>query len=207
MLEQDLIDLLMEICELYEYKPHTKNISNPIPIREIVEAAVSGSIIQHLVHKYSKQKISTALKYTFPDRDSTKSTSLVKFLLAKAELAYCHNCNTVKTLEEFYHYSRGEYFSQCKECSKNSRRVSYYKDPQKELVANTVRKLRKNTEQTPYWADLKKIEEFYKNRPEGCHVDHIVPLNGANVCGLHVLENLQYLTVEENLKKSNFHVP
>jgi len=56
---------------------------------------------------------------------------------------------------------------------------------------------------TPSWEDKNAIKEFYKNCPDGFHVDHIIPLRGKNVTGLHTLSNLQYLPKEENMRKSN----
>jgi hypothetical protein len=56
---------------------------------------------------------------------------------------------------------------------------------------------------TPPWADMQAIKQVYMNRPEGMTVDHIIPLQGELVSGLHVASNLQYLTLSENSSKHN----
>src|SRR6266404_7275523 len=54
---------------------------------------------------------------------------------------------------------------------------------------------------TPKWVDVAELRRIYENCPKGFEVDHIIPLAGENVCGLHVPWNLQYLPEGENKKK------
>lgn len=55
----------------------------------------------------------------------------------------------------------------------------------------------------PIWVDLIELKNVYTNAPENLDVDHIIPLQGNEVCGLHVPWNLQYLTRGQNATKSN----
>lgn len=64
--------------------------------------------------------------------------------------------------------------------------------------------------QTPPWADMKAIRKVYIQCAKLTlatgmehHVDHVIPIKGRTVSGLHVQGNLQVLPGPENRKKSN----
>lgn len=56
---------------------------------------------------------------------------------------------------------------------------------------------------TPAWADRNSLADIYRKCPVGLQVDHIIPIKGHNVSGLHVPWNLQYLSLSENSSKGN----
>lgn len=56
---------------------------------------------------------------------------------------------------------------------------------------------------TPSWVDREALKQIYASCPKGYHVDHIIPLNHPDVCGLHVPSNLQVIPAKDNLRKSN----
>lgn len=68
-------------------------------------------------------------------------------------------------------------------------------------------------QRTPVWLDeeqlwlIQEVYELAQLRSDATgvlhHVDHIYPLNGRDVSGLHVPENLQVIPWYDNLSKSN----
>lgn len=82
-----------------------------------------------------------------------------------------------------------------------------------EVKASTKHRRDKHKQATPKWltaeqkAQIRKmyIDAMTVSRVTGVPyvVDHIIPLRGQEVCGLHVPWNLQIMSREENLKKSN----
>ena len=121
--------------------------------------------------------------------------------------------------------TRAEYYQQNKQWyldyyQKNKEKYTqYYKDnkdhrnqlrknnreanPEKAKLESSIysSRLRK---QTPKWADKNRLKDIYiQAKKENLTVDHIIPLKGKNVSGLHVPENLQLLTKSENCRKYN----
>ncbi len=61
----------------------------------------------------------------------------------------------------------------------------------------------RRAQRLPKWADLEAIKQIYLHCPKGHHVDHVIPLYGEKISGLHVHDNLQYLPGRENIQKKN----
>ena len=92
--------------------------------------------------------------------------------------------------------------------------ITPYKDRTPEQkgkwVAYVVARQTRIKKATPGWADLEKIKEFYieaqrltKETGIPHEVDHIIPIKGKLVSGLHVSANLQILTEKENQTKNS----
>ena len=85
----------------------------------------------------------------------------------------------------------------------NARARKWAKDNPEKMRANCAKRKAAKLQRTPSWADDLVIRMIYEDCPEGMEVDHIIPLQGEIVSGLHVAHNLQYLTKSENCSKGN----
>lgn len=120
----------------------------------------------------------------------------------------CPTCKTTK-INNFFGKDKKRFdglTSQCKYCRnveykrKNKGLVNYYHAKRKKAIKRA----------TPIWINKKAVVEIYNESvilsgktgiPH--HVDHIIPIKGKSVCGLHVENNLQILTRTENCSKRN----
>jgi hypothetical protein len=142
--------------------------------------------------------ISKLLKRTFPDRP-TSNSKICSFLLQKVNKKICTKCNKVLDYDYFTSNST-------KKDNKNVWCALCYRDYQVEnsnlFRSYTAERRALVLQRSMAWGQ-EGIKEFYINCPKGYHVDHIIPLKGKNICGLHVYTNLQYLTEKDNQKKKN----
>lgn len=140
------------------------------------------------------------LKYTI----NTTGVGIYRFT------SYCRECLN-RQAREYYtvnHEAKKEYqrnYNRTSEVYKRKRpaRRKVYSDLRNRRTK--LARLRCSPKQ-----DRKAIKQIYAEcrsinatSPIKYVVDHIVPLNNPKVCGLHVARNLQIITEEANLAKSN----
>ena len=91
-----------------------------------------------------------------------------------------------------------------------SRRSEWASNNMGTVLATNARRKQSQRNRTPSWANEQLIAAYYKEAKRleeltgiQFHVDHIIPLQGELVSGLHVETNLQLLPAHENIGKSN----
>jgi hypothetical protein len=125
----------------------------------------------------------------------------------------CTHCKQDKPEASYYKRSdRPQPYRQpCKQCvnSKVDHKDHYSKNAGYYTSKASARKATK-LKATPAWADQEQIKRIYvacakitKQTGIEHHVDHIIPLQGEDVCGLHVENNLAIIPAKMNLQKSN----
>lgn len=98
--------------------------------------------------------------------------------------------------------------------SKSLQRLEKYRASTKGKSARSAAQSKRKAahlQRMPKWSEEDKIKAYYDvcaffNEVNGYtkyHVDHIIPLQGKNVSGLHVQNNLQILPATENISKGN----
>jgi hypothetical protein len=101
------------------------------------------------------------------------------------------------------------YYEKNKEAIKAKKILAIASDLPKDAAKSALRRFGR-AKATPSWANKFFMAEAYRlaalrEQMFGFkwHVDHIVPLKGKKVCGLHVENNLQVIPAVENIRKNN----
>lgn len=183
-----------------------------------------------------KSSVSRAYKRIFSNLPKKSNCERYKnYVLRLNNYKYCRDCFKLLDITNFS-ANKGTIHgknNQCKHCAKEFRdenkeiakeySIVYRKENKDKLkeynreynqtpqgIANRRAAKAKcraaKLQRTPSWAEDNKIKEFYINCPTGYHVDHKIPLQGKLVSGLHVIDNLQYLTAADNLSKGNRYI-
>jgi len=115
---------------------------------------------------------------------------------------YSKNKDTKKDYARAYYWTHRDFIAE--------KKAAYYQNNKPYFREARARYRARKLRATPIWVNWEEIKHIYWlcnfiSEITGVlhHVDHIHPLQGENICGLHVHTNLQILTAEENLSKGN----
>lgn len=142
-------------------------------------------------------------KYNIENSKKVKENKKKYYILNREKL--------INKSQEYYQSVKNDPIFKIKSCERSKKWKK--ENPEKHAIKETKRRL-KLIKATPKWLskeEVQKIKGIYRkcksltNKETGVyyHVDHIIPLQGTTVSGLHVPWNLQIIKREINLKKHN----
>lgn len=133
-------------------------------------------------------------KVLFPDK--TGNTTPISYIVNYLGYKYCPKCSKCLLISNFYdnQTKANKKSNICKIC-----RATYQKD-NKGILKYSMAKRNDKIKNTLIPSERQQIIEFYQKCPPKYHVDHIKPIAKG---GTHTIDNLQYLTALENMKKGS----
>ena len=128
------------------------------------------------------------------------------------------NCKPCRAISAAQYYkenqeaiqSRTEQYAIDNREKANSYKAKWKKENRGAVNAIEAKRRAHKLQATPAWADQDAIKALYAEAQRlqdllgiPMHCDHVVPLQGELVCGLHVETNLQVIPAALNVRKSN----
>lgn len=130
--------------------------------------------------------------------DALRFKNNQQVILAKSAIYYRNNLESARK-------RRAEYRKSHKELQK-ALEANWRKNNPGKAREKCRRYQAKKLNATPKWLTdehVKELQRIYSNCPKDYEVDHVIPIQGKNVSGLHVPWNLQYMLKSVNRSKSN----
>lgn len=127
------------------------------------------------------------------------------------------NPDYIKTYRDKWRSDNPDYTKQCYAKHRDvwiARSNQWQRDNPTKVAQRNRLRATSHRRSKPLWANQEAMDLIYTKRDElnalwgtKFQVDHIVPLQGDSVCGLHCEDNLQLLEKSLNCEKRHFHWP
>lgn len=223
----DFNKIIDNICHNFGKLPEdtAKRKFGSLPVytyRDVLSRILEGnnSSITEVFPEMSRPTIVNMLKVCFPGKVKEHSgQDWYVYLLDTLNLKRCSKCTNILDKTNFYVAvnKHAGLRNMCITCDNTANKLhrdlnkehykkthhQHYVDNKQAYVAKTAKRRAVKLNALVSWANTREIATIYLHCPEGYHVDHIIPLQGDLVCGLHCEHNLQYLTAVDNISKGN----
>ncbi len=186
--------------------------SDAIKLNDFLDALSQFEVKPHEFLNRNSIAFGVLCKKIFKFENKQKSTSYRSYLLYMFKHKQCNRCNLIWPHENFFQdrarWDKLTYF--CKICDRKYQLENYA-----QISSNKAKYKMSLYPNTPKWlseTEKEQIRNLYikarqleKETGIEHDVDHIIPLKGKYVSGLHVFENLRIIPHKENNSKSNYH--
>ncbi len=201
---------------LYENINYSPSQKNSIRKDELIDAMCQFDItIQKFLNRNQSVVFNTINKAFYSIlNNKPKRIAPNKWIAHLLGYYKCIDCKNILSMYEFtMDNSRwNNLCSKCKTCV-YLRDDKYRVNNLDKDAAKSAKRRATRIQAAPLWLtkqhliEIKDIyyqaQEYTRILGEPYHIDHIIPLRGITVSGLHVPWNLQIITEKENLKKGN----